>query len=131
MSLHSFKKFPSKNKKFNIRLSEMTSKNKILDEKPSQTDPTHNFRVGWEKMLDEKFDLDQISSNTIQHDFFLLFKKCWMKLVLSNGPTFSSNTMLDENVGPFAPALRRQWIELISTLEFRNVMTSITSTTST
>ena len=50
-------------------------------------------------MLDEKFDLEQISSNSIQHDFLSSFMKCWMKLARLDGSNFC---MLDESKSVFS-----------------------------
>ena len=80
----------------------------MLDEKPVQTNPTCIFDVGCKKMLDEKFVLKQISSNTIQHDFFLfcemLDEMGAVKRIQHHIQHFKIR-MLDEMLEPFDKAL--------------------------
>ena len=55
-------------------------------------------------MLDEKFDLEQTSSNIIQHDFFLLFY-FFLNFGGSQMHPTSKISVLDEMLDAFVPAL--------------------------
>ena len=60
----------------------------ILDEAPHQTSPTWKIHTFASKHVEWNFALEQTSSNTIQHDFFLLFRNFINFVIAQTIPTF-------------------------------------------
>ena len=58
----------------NVQTFEISENLWMLDETPHQTSPTWKIHTFASKHVGWNFVLEQTSSNTIQHDFFLLFR---------------------------------------------------------